>query len=60
MAILIHYLLNGIPILFEEIQELQKNRTTLTSCNYIKKFIRKNDENKMELIRYNLSVETKN
>ena len=59
MALLIHYLLNGIPVLFEGNTGTSKTRTTLTACNYIKKFIRKNDENKMELIRYNLSAETK-
>ena len=51
MALLIHYLLNGIPVLFEGNTGTSKTRTTLTACNYIKKFIRKNDENKMELIR---------
>ena len=59
MALLIHYILNGVPVLFEGNTGTSKTRTTLTACNYIKKFIQKEDENKRELIRYNLSAETK-
>ena len=58
MALLIHYILNGIPVLFEGNTGTSKTRTTLTACNYIKKFI-KNGKNTMKLIRYNLSAETK-
>jgi len=59
MALLIHYILNGIPVLFEGNTGTSKTRTALTACNYIKKFIKKDSKNKMELIRYNLSAETK-
>ena len=59
MALLIHYILNGVPVLFEGNTGTSKTRTTLTACNYFKKFIKKDSKNKMELIRYNLSAETK-
>ena len=59
MALLIHYILNGIPVLLEGNTGTSKTRTALTACNYIKKFIKKNDENNLKLIRYNLSAETK-
>ena len=59
MALLIHYILNGVPVLFEGNTGTSKTRTTLTACNYIKKFIQKKGENARELIRYNLSAETK-
>ena len=59
MALLIHYILNGIPVLFEGNTGTSKTRTTLTACNYIKKFIQKKGDNERELIRYNLSAETK-
>ena len=57
LALLIHYILNGIPVLFEGNTGTAKTRTILTACNYIKKFI--SDENDRELIRYNLSAETR-
>ena len=57
MALLIHYILNGVPVLFEGNTGTAKTRTTLTACNYIKKFIKK--DGSMKLIRYNLSAETK-
>jgi len=59
MALLIHYILNGIPVLFEGNTGTSKTRTTLTACNYIKKFIQKEGDKERELIRYNLSAETK-
>ncbi len=59
IALLIHYILNGVPVLFEGNTGTSKTRTILTACNYIKKFIKKDCKNKMELIRYNLSAETK-
>ena len=59
MALLIHYILNGVPVLFEGNTGTSKTRTTLTACNYIKKFIQKKGEDARELIRYNLSAETK-
>jgi len=58
MALLIHYILNGIPVLFEGNTGTSKTRTTLTACKFIKKFIKK-DENRIDLIRYNLSAETR-
>ena len=59
MVLLIYYILNGIPILFEGDKGISKTRTTLTACKYIKKFIQKEEENERELIRYNLSADTK-
>ena len=58
MALLIHYILNGIPVLFEGNTGTSKTRTTLNACKFIKKFF-KNDEKKINLIRYNLMAETK-
>ena len=55
MALLIHYILNGIPVSFEGNTGTSKTRTALTAANYIKKFINE----KIEFIRYNLSDETK-
>ena len=55
----INSLLNGVPVLFEGNTDNSNTRTTLTTCNYIKKFIKKDCKNKMELIRYNFSAETK-
>ena len=60
LALLIHYISNGIPVLFEGNTGTSKTRTVLTACNYIKKFIHnKKDKKKRKLIRYNLSAETK-
>ena len=59
MALLIHYILNGIPVLLEGDTGTSKTRTILTACNYIKKFLQKEGERKRKLIRYNLSAETK-
>ena len=59
MALLIHYILKGIPVLFEGNTGTSKTLTTLTACNYIKKLIKKEKNKDMELIRYNLSAETK-
>ena len=50
MALLIDYILNGVPILFECNTVTSKTHTKLTACNYIKKFIEKDCKNKMELI----------
>ena len=56
LALLIHYILNGIPVLLEGNTGTAKTRTIIIACEYINKFIRKN---KNKLIRYNLSAETK-
>ena len=47
--------MNVVPVLFEGNTDTSKTRTKLTACNYIKKFIKKDCKNKMELIRYNFS-----
>ena len=59
MALLIHYILNGIPVLFEGNTGTSKTRTVLTACNYIKEFIKGEENQRRKLIRYNLSAETK-
>ena len=48
-----------ISVLFEGNIGITKTSTTLTAYNYIKKFIKNDCKNKMELIRYNLIAETK-
>ena len=41
ISLLIHYLLNEIPDLFEGNKGSYKTGTTLTFCNYIKKLFNK-------------------
>ena len=58
IALLIHYITCGIPVFLEGNTGTSKTRATLVACNYIKKFL--NDKGyPKELIRYNLSAETK-
>ena len=57
MALLIHFIKNGIPVLFEGNTGTSKTRTVLIACKYLKKY-GKEDE-KREFRRYNLSAETK-
>lgn len=59
LALLIHYILCGVSVLFEGNTGTAKTRTVLVACNYIKLFIQKKDEKERKLIRYNLSAETK-
>ena len=59
LALIIHYILNGINALLEGNTGTSKTRTVLVACNYIKLFIQKKDEKERKLIRYNLSAETK-
>ena len=59
MAILIHYILSGIPVLLEGPTGTSKTRTTLIACEYITKFINEESKNDDLLLRYNLSAETK-
>ena len=59
LALLIHYILNGIPVLIEGYTGTAKSRTILTACHYIKKFIQKEGDNRWKFIRYNLNAETK-
>ena len=58
MAMLIHYIQSGIPVLLEGPTGTSKTRTTLIACDYITEKINKN-EKKDELLRFNLSAETK-
>ena len=60
MAMLIHYILSGIPVLLEGPTGTSKTRTTLIACEYISKIIKKDskDDNN-SLLRFNLSAETK-
>ena len=58
MAMLIHYIQNGIPVLLEGPTGTSKTRTTLIACDYITEKINKNKK-KDELLRFNLSAETK-
>ena len=58
MAMLIHYILNGIPVLLEGPTGTSKTRTTLIACEYITKILNKSDDDD-SLLRFNLSAETK-
>ena len=49
LALLIHYIKNGIPVLFEGNTGASKTRTILTASNYLKKFGKKDE--KREFIR---------
>ena len=55
LALLIHYILTGNPILFEGDTGTAKTRTTLIASQYIKKFINE----KYDFVRFNLSAETR-
>ena len=55
ISLLIHYILTGIPILLEGNTGTAKTRTAIVAFKYIKEHINSN----LELIRYNLSRETK-
>ena len=59
MAMLIHYILNGIPVLLEGPTGTSKTRTTLIACEYITKILNKDSEYDDSLLRFNLSAETK-
>ena len=59
MAMLIHYILSGIPVLLEGPTGTSKTRTTLIACEYITKIINKDSKYDDSLLRYNLSAETK-
>ena len=58
MAMLIHYIQSGIPVLLEGPTGTSKTRTTLIACDYITEKTNKNKK-KDELLRFNLSAETK-
>ena len=59
MAMLIHYILNGIPVLLEGPTGTSKTRTTLIACEYITQILNKDSEYDDSLLRFNLSAETK-
>ena len=59
MALLIHYILSGIPVLLEGPTGTSKTRTTLIACEYITKILNKESDNDDSLFRFNLSAETK-
>ena len=59
MAMLIHYILNGIPVLLEGRTGTSKTRTTLIACEYITQILNKDSEYDDSLLRFNLSAETK-
>jgi len=59
MAMLIHYILSGIPVLLEGPTGTSKTRTTLIACEYITKILNKNSKYDDSLLRFNLSAETK-
>ena len=55
LALLIHYILSGNPVLFEGNTGTSKTRTTIVASHYIKRFI----NNEYEFVRFNLSAETR-
>ena len=60
MAMLIHYILCGIPVLLEGPTGTSKTRTTLIACEYISKIIKKDSKDDGDsLLRFNLSAESK-
>ena len=59
LAILIHYILNGIPVLIEGPTGTSKTRTALIACEYITKIINKESKKDDSLLRFNLTAETK-
>ena len=59
MAMLIHYILSGIPVLLEGPTGTSKTRTTLIACEYITKIYNKDSKYDDSLLRFNLSAETK-
>ena len=59
MAMLIHYILSGIPVLLEGPTGTSKTRTTLIACEYITNIINEKSEYDDSLLRFNLSAETK-
>ena len=59
MAMLIHYILSGIPVLLEGPTGTSKTRTTLIACEYITKILNKDSDDDDSLLRFNLSAETK-
>ena len=59
MAMLIHYILSGIPVLLEGPTGTSKTRTTLIACEYITQILNKDSEFDDSLLRFNLSAETK-
>ena len=58
MAILIYYIISGIPVLLEGLTGTSKTRTTLIACEYITKILNKNAKDD-SFLRFNLSAETK-
>ena len=59
MAMLIHYILRGIPVLLEGQTGTEKTRTILIVCEFISKIINKDSKHDDSLLRFNLSAETK-
>ena len=59
MAMLIHYIISGIPVLLEGPTGTSKTRTTLIACEYITKILNKDSKYDDSLLRFNLSAETK-
>ena len=59
LAILIHYILSGIPVLLEGQRSTAKTRTTLIACEFISKRINKDSKHDDSLLRFNLRAETK-
>ena len=55
LALLIHYILTGNPLLLEGNTGTAKTRTTLVASQYIKKFI----DEKYDFVRFNLCAETR-
>ena len=59
MAMLIYYILSGIPVLLEGPTGTSKTRTTLIACEYITNIINKDSNFDDSLLRFNWSAETK-
>ena len=59
MAMLLHYIVSGIPVLLEGRTGTSKTRTTLIACEYITKILNKDLKYDDSLLRFNLIAETK-
>ena len=59
MAEIIHYIKSGNPVLLEGDTGTAKTRTSVIACEYLMKFSKKENEEKCNYIKFNLSADTK-
>ena len=59
MAMLIHYIVSGIPVLLEGTTGTSKTRITLIAYEYITKILNKDSKYDDSLLKFNLSAKQK-